>query len=634
MFILRVIPITRLPLDKPQIYSYFTSQELSRGGLVLAPLYKRQVKAVVFDIRPISQFSKMEIRKASFELKQIIKVLSERPILSENQLELIDWMTRYYYAPLGLIVKTVLPEKLMKNLKWFSGSPIKNKPGTDENKDNYPKKLEQHYVWDNYIGRIKIYIQEIKNVLKNKNQILILTPQLFQINIIKQEISRYFPGISIAGVSSESKITELRKTWLDINNNNTRIIIGTRSSIFLPFKNLKLIIIDQEENSGHISWDMSPKYDVKKVAEKLAELHNAKLVFGGNIPSVEYYHKLSPIKKLQVASYGFRVIDMRDEIRKGNYSIFSDALLDKLKYAVRHKRKAVLFVNRRGTFRFVMCRDCGLTVKCKNCEVPMVCHEPIGEKKIGILKCHHCGFKLAIPSRCLRCGGTRIKGFGIGTQRVVQELKKIFPQTNILRIDSDVSKSSPPIRLADKFQIVVGTQMIFSLPGLKKTDLVGIISIDSMLNLPDWHSGEKTFQIISKLGNLSDQVLIQTYNPESFIIQTAAKSDYENFYDKEIEQRKELFYPPFSRLIKLTYRDKIGYRAQNQAQQLESLIKKSGSLSEHFDILGPTPAFIPKEKNKWIWQIVLKIKDEKAKSDLLKLIPGGWEIEVDPESLL
>jgi len=259
----------------------------------------------------------------------------------------------------------------------------------------------------------------------------------------------------------------------------------------------------------------------------------------------------------------------------------------------------------------------------------MICHELHGRE---ILKCHHCGATSVIPARCVHCGSVRVKGFGIGTQRVEQEIKKLFPKVHSTRIDSDTTKNA---RIIDAHsQIIIGTQMIFSMPNLKKANLIGIVAIDSMLNLPDFRSGERTFQIISKLIDRGARTIIQTYNPENKIIQLAAKKDFDSFYKQEIIERKELRYPPFSRLVKLTYRAKDNHQGKTQSESLESRIKNSGLPTNAFEILGPSPAFIAKERNKWVWQILLKIDEEKIKDDLLKLVPLDWEIEVDPESTL
>lgn len=311
MHIVQVIPFTKLPLDRPQAYSYFTSFDLLKGSLVLVPLYKREVKAIVVDSYNTSQLNKMEIRKCSFELKQIIKVLCQKPILTKNQFSLIEWMTSYYYASPGLIVKTVLPEKLTRNEK-----KLVSLAGTDEQVENNGQRKDvtdrlsdgSFFVSGGFQDRIKTYLKEIENTLNDdKGQVLILAPLVFDIERVKEKIRNKFPDMAISSVSSRDNVTVFRDHWKKIKSGFSKIIIGTRSAAFMPFKNLRLIIIDAEENSGHISWDMSPKYDVRKVAEKLAELDNAKLILGSRTPSVEYYYKLLPIKKFQVPSSKFQV---------------------------------------------------------------------------------------------------------------------------------------------------------------------------------------------------------------------------------------------------------------------------------------------------------------------------------------
>lgn len=635
MNIIKVIPITGLPLDKPQTYTYFTSADLSEGSLVLVPLYKRQVKALVIKIRSLDQMRKIDIRKnVSYELKQIIKVLRKEPLLTKYQLQLISWMNQYYYAPVGLIVKTIMPEKLISNTKILFSPPPPEIPFQEKNNDQTAQ-----YAFDTLKNRVSFYQTKIKSALADKKQILILVPQIFQIRNIAKEMEMAFPDINICEMSSNSKIKEFRVKWADIKNNQARIIVGTRSALFMPFYNLGLIIVDEEDNSGHISWDMTPKYDARKVAEKLSELHQAKLIFGSNVPSVEYYYKFSldkQKKKLSASSANRQIVDMRDEIKRGNYSIFSDTLSEALAATLARKEHAILFVNRRGAFRFVMCRDCGTAIKCAQCDVSMVCHETKGIKSQEILKCHHCGAEAPIPTHCPKCESVKIKGFGIGTQRIEQEANKMFPKHSIIRIDSDTPEAlKNSENIIPQPQIIIGTQMIFSFPFLKKVNLVGIVAIDSALNLPDFRSGEKAFQIISKLSGLGKQTVIQTYNPENVILQLAAKNDYLSFYQKELDEREDFFYPPFARLIKLAYRHKVSQFAEKEASRLNSQLQQFRTQYPNtFDILGPNSAFISKERNLWIWQIIIKVKDPKIQPHILKSIPSEWQIEVDPESVL
>lgn len=655
MFIITVIPLTKLPLDKPQTYTYFTSYELSRGSLVLAPLYRRQVTALVIDITPLKNLSKIDIRKASFELKQVTQVLCETPLLTAGQLKLIAWMNHYYYAPLGLIVKTVIPEKLI-NKKFLSSRK------EEENKPNEQSTQQKPLLIHSSLStRIKIYIKEINQAINRNRQTLILVPQVYQINELERAVKSSLNNLAITCVSSNNKITEFRSSWQDIKEQKADIIIGTRSAMFTPFKNLGLIILDEEENSGHISWDMTPKYDGRKVAEKLAEFHGCKLVFGSDTPSVEYYHKIQNSGKIisehfVEEKHKWEIIDMRDEIHRGNYSILSEALKEQIERMIAKQKQVVLFVNRRGTFRFVMCRDCGFTIKCPNCEIPLILHELESEeapstiygKRTPFLECHHCNYRSNPPTRCPDCNGLRIKGFGIGTQRVEQEIKKIFSKSQVTRIDSDTMKNL--IRRASslnflnnqvepKGQIIIGTQMIFSYPSLKKVGLIGIITIDSMLNLPDFRMNERVFQTLCKLSTLGSKVLIQTYNPDNHIFTLLPARDYTRFFKQEIEERQIFSYPPFSSLVKIVYRDKSSEIAQRNISNLNSRFQNyvdRHKLEEKIDILGPSPAFISKEKGQWVWQIILKLKglDEKTRRGLLQLVPLGWEIEVDPESLI
>lgn len=621
MFLLRVIPATKIPLNSPQVLTYFSTRELPTGSLVLVPLHKRNVVGVVESSEKIDG-QKMTLRKAEFELRGIAKVISDELILDKKQLQLAKWMNEYYWCPIGAIIKLMIPTRI--SARGGKNSEL----------------------------RIKNY------AAKNEKQTLILVPETSLIS--PSLIRRGLGGGQNNTIYLHSNLTDKQyyENWLKIKNGEARTIIGTRMALFAPFQNLKEIIIEEEHNDLYKS-RQTPRYHARETALKLAEIWGAKITLKSPTPSVEASW-LAENKKtiLQKAAISHQpsatgIIDLRQELKDGNFSIFSRKLQESIKSALEKKQQIILFINRRGASTALLCRDCGYVPKCQNCEAPMAYHlAPIQ------FLCHHCGHSEIPPVLCPSCLGTRIKYFGAGTQKTEAEFKKLFPEVKVARFDSDVIKSVEAGQkiIEDfnnkKIQALIGTQIIFN-KGLSKAPLAAMMIADTFLYRPDFRSNEKTFQIISQLKSLSKrEFILQTYSPENMAIQTAVKNGYEPFYKQEIKDRHELNYPPFSQLIKLTYQHKSAKKAEEEAKiltekikqqiavhkkQLTAADKKSNSVNLHpLTILGPSPAFISKSKGKYIWQIILKSKiaDLKLRNQILKIIPPDWIVDVDPIQII
>ncbi len=434
--------------------------------------------------------------------------------------------------------------------------------------------------------------------------------------------------------------------------NKIRLILTpeTKKLVFAPFNNLKSIIIENEDSSKYISWGRRPYYDTRKIAVQLARIFKAKITLKSKLPSTEtrYWARKKKykliIQNLKSRIQNSEIIDMREEIKSGNFSIISQELQKKL----RESRKSVLFISRRGTATFILCRDCGHVIKCPDCDAPLVLHR-ISNKLI----CHHCGKEEKPPAFCPNCKGYRIKYFGAGTQKVEVEIKKLFPKIEIFRLDSDIVKTPEQQQeiikkfniaagKADKLKksILIGTQMLIE-KNIKPVNLVGIISIDAILNLPDYRSSERIFKILNQLQLISKkEFIVQTYNPENFAIRSAVDNKLKCFYNKEIENRKVLEYPPFSQIIKLSFEHKNQKKVEDEVKILFEKLKqqaKNFQLSiSNFQLLGPVPAFIPRVKGKYRWNIIIKSKAKnlKSRNKFLIIVPSTWSIEVDPKSLL
>ena len=514
-------------------------------------------------------------------------------------------------------------------------------------------------------GKTEIYLQLVEEMLLKGKDSIVLVPE---ISLTPQTIDRFVGrfGDQVAVLHSKLSQGERFDQWRSIKEKKFKIVIGARSAVFAPFNNLGLIIIDEEHETTYKS-DQNPKYDTIEVAKKRVDLENASLIMGTATPSLETYFKAQngEIKLLEMMNRVSQrelpevtLIDMREELNLGNKSIFSTELYEAINENFKNKKQTILFLNRRGFATFVSCRKCGYVCKCKDCDISMTYH-----RNINKLRCHYCGVTENTPDICPECGSNYIKYFGIGTQKVEELTKEMFPQANIVRMDGDttVEKGSYEKILGDmkseKIDILIGTQMISKGLDFPKVTLVGIIAADTSLNLPDYRSPEKTFQLITQVagrsgrGENKGRVILQTYNPDHYSIVYSKKQDFVNFYNTELPLRKEFMYPPFINLINILIygenNSKVVEISNKVYNIIEDKIKNIYLNSFNNNISGPYPAALERIKNNYRWQILLKIKDEDLNNikilikevcilNKFKLELGSVKISIDinPSSLL
>jgi len=490
------------------------------------------------------------------------------------------------------------------------------------------KKLEQEKI---YLKKLADF--QIKPIEKIISKEPILTEK--QIKLLFWITNYYFAPLGlVARIFLSKKLLLYTKNSLILTPKNKGII-------FSPFKNLKSITIENEESPLYRSWGRKPYYNAKDIVIELAKIHKAKLTLKSQLPSIEtYYWTKNKKYKLLIQNSKFKIqnsiVDMREELRNRNFSIISRELQERLNKV----NKSILYIARRGTATFILCRECGYVSMCSDCDVPMVYHEDKPSKR---LTCHHCGKDDIAPVLCPKCRSIKIKYFGAGTQKVESEIKKIFPERKIFRLDSDIAeKPEQQQKIIQEFSkensaILIGSQMLFSKN--LKADLVAIISIETILNLPDFKSSERVFQTINQLQKMTNKYfLLQTYGPDNFAIKTAIENNFTKFYNEEIKIRKLFNYPPFSQIIKLSFEHKNPEKARNETKILLQKLKtqiKNLKITD-LDLFGPVPAFVSRVANKYRWNIVIKskIKDLKLRNRLLIIIPSTWNIEVDPETLL
>ncbi len=500
-------------------------------------------------------------------------------------------------------------------------------------------------------GKTEIYLQALAEAVKLGKRGIVLVPE---IALTPQTIERFasrFPH-KVAVLHSKLSLGEQFDEWQRIKNGEFDVVIGSRSAIFAPQPDLGLIVID-EEYEWTYKQDMSPRYHARNVAIKLAELTGVVVILGSATPDVEtFYHAqrgdyhLLQLPERVTPSEGsplpqVRVVDLREELKAGNKSIFSRALSQATAKAVANGEQVILFLNRRGAATFIQCRSCGFVLRCRRCEVPLTYHLA-GD----LLVCHQCNYRISVPQVCPRCLSRRIKFLGIGTQKLEQEAGYTFSQARLMRWDGDVTRGRYAHQeILSKFRsheadILIGTQMIAKGLDIPLVTLVGVVSADTSLNLPDFRAGERTFQLLSQVvgragrGILGGQAIVQTYSPQHYAIQAAAKQDYALFYDREIAYRRQLHNPPFTQLASLVYSRTNDALCQREAERMKRLLieERDAKGISDLSLIGPAPAFIHRLRGRFRWQLILRGVGLSAFLSQI-LFPQGWTIDIDPVGL-
>ena len=492
----------------------------------------------------------------------------------------------------------------------------------------------------------------LQEVEKQKYILIMLVPE---ISLTPQMVNRFTNvfGNDIAVLHSRLSNGEKYDEYRKILNGEVNIVIGARSAVFAPLKNIGAIIIDEEHTSSY-KQDNHPRYSAIDIAKIRCETHNCPLLLGSATPSLESYarakkgvYKLLELKtrvgksKLPIVN----IIDMKEEIKSGNPT-FSSQLIDKIKDRLNKKEQIILLLNRRGYSTFITCKNCGFTHKCPNCDISLTFH-----KSSGTMRCHYCGYADKKLNTCPECGSHELKDLGTGTEKIEEELKQIFPSSKIIRMDVDTTsrKGSHEKIINDfkdeKYDILLGTQMIAKGLDFPKVTLVGVINADTSLNIPDFRSGERTFQLLSQVAgragrsDINGEVIIQTYNPEHYSINYTKMHDYESFYNREMFIRKQMSYPPFYYITLIRILSKDYNRGMEESKKISTYLKSN--LDEKTIVLGPTTSIMYKINNIYRFQCIIKYKFDDKLDNILNKIVNHYkadkdvsvEIDVNPNKL-
>jgi primosomal protein N' (replication factor Y) len=507
-------------------------------------------------------------------------------------------------------------------------------------------------------GKTEVYLAALDHAVSLGKRAIVLVPEIALTPQTLRRFAERFPG-RVAVMHSELSLGEHFDIWHAVRAGRYDVVIGPRGALFAPQPDLGLVIIDEEHEWTYKQQEGSPRYHARLAAEHLCRLAGAALVLGSATPDVESRFRaeeggstLLELPERLIREDDGRVhpaplpevdvIDLREELKAGNRSIFSRELAAAIRKALDSREQIMLFLNRRGSASFLQCRDCGYVPECRSCASALTLHAP--EAK---LICHYCGRTYPIPDRCPNCGGNRIRQVGLGTERVEEAARAEFPGARTVRWDRDVTRGRDSHEailarfLAHEADILVGTQMIAKGLDIPLVTLVGVVSADVALHLPDFRAGERTFQLLEQVagragrGPKGGRVIIQAYQPDHYAVEAAADHNYHRMYSHEIEFRRRMGYPPFGRLVRMTFAHTGADYAQRQAmtmtRKLHEEQEKQGI--PNLDVLGPAPAFVPRVRGRWRWNIILRGADPAV---LLRDVPlpRGWTVDVDPISVL
>lgn len=635
--------VTGLPIDK--VFHYSIPQDLEGsvkvGMRVEIPFGARRIIGYVVGFKDRTNIE---------NVKPIYRLIDKEPLLDEESLKLSKWICDYYLCSWGEAIEAVLPMSIKKiDDKTMYDSYIF---GTDEAiiHEHLKPSLQQRRALDAIIpsigkdkphifllhgitasGKTEVYLQTIDHALSKGYSSIVLVPEIALTAQTIERLKERF-GDLVAVWHSRLLRAERLREWTRIKSGQAKVVVGARSAIFSPVTNLGLVVIDEEHEITY-KQQTSPRYHARDVAIERIKLSKAVLILSSATPSIEsYYNALyqkfslieltERIEKKELPAV--EIIDMRRFYSKKRLTIFSNLLERSIEDVLHKGEQAILFLNRRGFSTYAKCSKCGKVLKCNSCSTALIYHFDI--KK---LVCHRCNFKMDPPDICPKCKEFYIKFGGVGTEKVESELHRLFPSSKIGRLDTDVTRKRliHNTILNDfkmrKLDILVGTQMIAKGLDFPHVTLVGVISADTALNLVDFRSGERTFNLLTQVagrsgrGSQEGKVIIQTYTPTHYAILAARTHDYQKFYKKEILQRRQMKLPPFANIILFTFYSKDNEKAKSRAKDFVDALKNSKKRPK-MEIIGPVIAPIPQLRKNFRWNVLVKTKDVLKTNSFIK----------------
>lgn len=634
---------------KPLTYSY--KGILNNGAIVKVPIRDKLVIALIDS----------ETDKPDFDTKDITGTIMESELPKSN-LELFKWLMGYYPATSSSQLQLFLPNNLLQlkdtdraNKNYHNKKVSINLPDLTEEQKIVINKIEKSDLktvlihGDTGTGKTRVYTELIKKIINMNKSILVLTPEIGLTPQLIKTLEESFPDRTVIMHSSLTDKVR-RENWLRIlNSEEALIIVGPRSALFSPLNNLGLIIMDEAHEASY-KQEQSPYYQTSRVAAKLAEINNSKLIMGTATPLISDYFVLDSKKMLitrmvkpAVSNFKINSVSEIETVDLTNRTMFSksvwlsDKLINSITKSLSDHEQSIVFLNRRGTAQVILCNNCGWQAICPNCDTSLTYHADSHK-----MLCHTCNYKQDIPSSCPVCNNTDIIFRGAGTKAIEEELKKIFRTAKISRFDRDNKKMDSLEQnynklISGEIDIAVGTQIITKGLDLPNLSTVGIVMADSGLFFPDYMSEERTFQNLMQVigrvgrGHIAGRVIVQTYHPNSIALKSAINKDYDEIYKQQIKERKKYLYPPFVYILKIIAKRSTRENAETACIKI---IDRINSLGLKIQINGPAPAFYEKQNGKYIWQIIVKSTEREYLLKIIELLPGNYNYDIDPASLL
>ena len=631
---------------EPLTYSF--GKRLGAGSVVRVELQKELVLGFVSGATT----------KPRFKTKEIAEVL-DVPLVPPHLIKLAQWIQDYYPAPLGIITQQLLPAGLTKpSLESAAPKTSGSIPGlkalppltADQKQALADMSAQNSYVLHGTTGsgKTRIYIELAAKAVEDGKSAIILTPEISLTSQLAHRFREVFGAERVVVMHSQQTPAERQRAWLAcLRATSPLIVIGPRSALFAPVAKPGLIVLDEAHEAAY-KQEQAPQYQAGRVAAYLSRLTRATLVLGSATPSLSDYYlakeKAKPIVTLHgLAQPGnhpateIMIVDRKDHNLFNRSSYLSQPLVTAIEGALTRGEQTLLYLNRRGTARLVMCENCGWQAVCPHCDLPLTYHGDRHE-----LRCHSCDYHDSVPSSCPECGQAEIIFKTAGTKAIVDDIKKLFPHARVMRFDADNPKAErfeqhyDDIR-AGKVDILVGTQLLAKGLDLPQLSTLGVLLADTSLYLPDFSAQERTFQLISQVlgrigrGHLPGHAVIQTYHPDHPVLHYAITGDYAGFYENEMAGRKQFLFPPFCYLLKLTVRRASIKAAESAANQLKEQIKQEGY---RVRVEGPAPSFYERLQSKYQWQLVVKAGDCGQLLSIIEHLPSGWSYDLDPLDLL
>lgn len=643
-----------VPADKnyrgARLLTYFFDKKLEAGQLVEIQLRNKDILGFVLN----------QVSKPSFAVKPLLKVRTN-VVLPNVSLKVFESINTYYPNYLGAVGQLVAPSFLKRDAvaedskKSDKKRPAKTLPPlNDEQRKAYQKITSQKNGASTFIihgetgsGKTRLYLELAKTTIYKNKSVMILTPEISLTAPLAKQFKDNFGGMVIV---NHSNLTDKQRylNWQSVRNaKEPQVLIGPRSTVFMPLQNTGLIVIDEFHDQAY-KQDAPPYYSTTRTASMLSSITGAKQIMGSATPSISEYfiaeQKNIPILKMlnqavtnKPAVSNYKVVDLTKKEEKSRYPLISNSLIKCLSEQISSNKQALVFINKRGSARSIVCQSCGWRALCPNCELPLTYHDDQHK-----LRCHTCGYSDNPPSNCPVCKSFDITFKSPGTKMIVHNLSKIFPEAKIVRFDKDNKKSEKmennyPSLVSGEANIIVGTQLITKGHDLPNLALVAILQAEAGLDFPDFSSEERSFQLIKQLlgrvnrGHTPGIVLMQTYDTSNSAIKYAASGNWQEFYEAQLKQRKKYKLPPFCHALKI----EVSRKSRQSAQKnLNSLVQKIKNENSKIEILGPTPNFIEKKSGNYSWQIIVKANN---RSDLMKValgLGGAYKANLDPFNFL